>query len=84
MPIVFLKAYFCEKVDGEHTVRFICGPEDEHKLFEKAICDDDSVEICLAQYICSVDVDDLLYPPRPIKGEVKLKERVAHGLHRND
>lgn len=81
MPIVVLKAYYSEMIDGSHTVRFLCGSEEEHAKFVKEIDADERVEICLSQYICAVDVDDLLYPPQPVKGEGKLKARVAHGLH---
>ena len=84
MPIVTLKAYFSELTDGSHTVRFLCGPEAEHTKLEKEIVADERVVICLSQYICDVDVDDLLYPPRPVKGEDKLKAHVAHGLHEDD
>ena len=81
MPIVILKAYYSEMTDGSHTVRFLCGSEEEHSKFVKKINSDERVEICLSQYVCAVDVDDLLYPPHPVKGEDKLKVRVAHGLH---
>lgn len=81
MPICILKAYFCESFEGERTVRFVCGPEEDHERMEKAIVSEDDVEICLAQFICAVDVNELLYPPQPIKGEEKLKERLARGLH---
>lgn len=84
MPIVVLKAYYSELIDGSHTVRFLCGSEKEHARLVKEICGDDHVEICLSQYICSVDGDNLLYPPCPVKGEDKLKARVAHGLHEDD
>lgn len=84
MPNVILKAYFSELTDGEHTVRFVCGSEEEHERFEKDVRANDSVEICLSQYICTVGVDDLLCPPQPVKGEEKLKERVNRGLHDDD
>ena len=80
MPVVVLKAYFCEKVDGEHTVRFLVGTLEEHELFEKQIFDDSDVVIALSQYICCVDVDDVLFPPRPLKGEKELKKRVESGI----
>ena len=81
MPICILKAYYSEMIDGSHTVRFLCGPEEDHDKLETEIIDNDRVKICLSQYICSVDVDDLLYPPQPVKGEDKLKAAVCHGLH---
>lgn len=84
MPIAILKAYFSEMIDGSHTVRFLCGPEEDHAKLEKEIIADDRVKICLSQYVCSADVDDLLCPPRPVKGEDKLKAAVAHGLHEDD
>lgn len=84
MPIVILKAYYSEMVDGSHTVRFLCGPEEEHSKLVKEINADERVEICLSQYVCAVGVDDLLCPPRPVKGEDKLKARVAHGLYEDD
>lgn len=82
MPVVVLKAYFCEKVDGEHTVRFLVGTLEEHELFEKQIADDSDVAIALSQYICCVDVDDALCPPRPFKGVKELKERVERGMRK--
>lgn len=84
MPIVVLKAYFSELIDGSHTVRFLCGSEEEHAKLEKEINVDERVLICLSQYVCNVDLDDLLYPPHPVKGVDKLKARVAHGLHEDD
>ena len=84
MPIAILKAYYSEMTDGSHTVRFLCGSAEEHVKFVTAINADKHVKICLAQYICAVDVDDLLYPPQPVKGEDKLKAAVAHGLHEDD
>ena len=81
MPIAILKAYYSEMTDGSHTVRFLCGPEEDHAKLEKEINADKRVKICLSQYVCAVDVDDLLYPPQPVKGEDKLKAAVAHGLH---
>lgn len=84
MPIVILKAYYSELVDGSHTVRFFCGSEEDHAKFEKEIDVDESVVICLSQYICAVDVDDLIFPPQPVKGETKLKTAIAHGLHEDD
>lgn len=84
MPICILKAYYSEMIDGSHTVRFLCGSEEEHAKLVKEISADDRVEICLSQYICAVDVDDLLYPPYPVKGADKLKAQVAHGLHEDD
>lgn len=84
MPIVILKAYFSELIDGSHTVRFLCGSEEEHAKLVKEINADERVLICLSQYITSVDGDNLLSPPRPVKGEDKLKARVAHGLHEDD
>lgn len=81
---ITLRAYYCELVDGSHTVRFLCGSEKDHVEAEKNINADENVEICLSQYICAVDVDNLLYPPSPVKGEGKLKARVAHGLHEDD
>lgn len=84
MPIVFLKAYYSEMIDGSHNVRFLCGSEEEHAKLVKEIEADERVEICISQYISSVDVDDLLYPPQPVKGEAKLKAAVAHCLHEDD
>lgn len=84
MPIAILKAYYSEMTDGSHTVRFFCGPEEEHAKLVKEINADERVKICLSQYICATDVDDLLYPPRPVKGEEKLKAAVAHSLHEDD
>lgn len=83
MP-TFLKAYFSELIDGSHTVRFLCGSEEDHAKLEKEIDADERVLICLSQYVCNVDLDELLYPPRPVKGEDKLKARVSHGLHEDD
>lgn len=84
MPIVTLKAYYSETIDGSHNVRFLCGSEEEHAKLVKSINADKRVEICLSQYICAVDIDDLLYPPQPVKGEAKLKAAIAHGLHEDD
>ena len=84
MPICILKAYFSEMIDGSHTVRFLCAPEEEHAKFVKEINADERVEICLSQYVCVVDVDDLLYPPHPVKGEGKLKAHIANILHEDD
>ena len=84
MPICILKAYFFEMIDGSHNVRFFCGSEEGHAKFVAEIDADESVEICLSQYICAVDVDDLIVPPQPVKGEGKLKAAVAHGLHEDD
>ena len=81
MPIAILKAYYSEMTDGSYIVRFLCGSEEEHVKFVNQINADERVKICLSQYICAVDVDDLLYPPQPVKGEDKLKAAVAHGLH---
>lgn len=83
MPIT-LRAYYCELVDGSHTVRFLCGSAKDHLKLENEIVVDENVEICLSQYICAVDVDNLINPPYPVKGEDKLKARVAHGLHEDD
>lgn len=84
MPTVSLKAYFSEMIDGSHTVRFLCGSEEAHSKLVKKINADKRVKICLSQYVCSADVDDLLYPPQPVKGENHLKAAVAHGLHEDD
>lgn len=84
MPIAILKAYYSEMTDGSHTVRFLCGSEEEHSKFVKEINADERVKICLSQYVCSADVDALLYPPQPVKGENELKAAVAHGLHEDD
>lgn len=84
MPIVILKAYYSELIDGSHTVRFLCGSEAEHVKLEKQIVADERVVICLSQYICSVDGESLLCPPYPVKGEDKLKAAVSHGLHEDD
>lgn len=84
MPICILKAYYSEMTDGSHTVRFLCGSEDEHAKLVKEINADKRVEICLSQYVCAVDLDNLLCPPHPVKGEDKLKVRVAHCLHEDD
>lgn len=84
MPIFTLKAYYSELIDGSHTVRFFCGPEEEHAKLVKEINVDERVLICLSQFVCNVDVDSLLCPPYPVKGEDKLKARVAHGLHEDD
>lgn len=84
MPIAILKAYYSEMTDGSHTVRFLCGSEEEHSKLVKEINADERVKICLSQYVCSADVDDLLYPPQPVKGESELKAAVAHGLHEDD
>lgn len=81
MSYVFLKAYYSELTDGSHTVRFLCGTEEDHAEIVKKINADERVKICLSQYICSADVDDLLYPPRPVKGEDHLKAAIARGLH---
>ena len=84
MSIAILKAYFSEMTDGSHTVRFLCGSEEDHAKLMKKINSDERVKICLSQYVCSADVDDLLYPPQPVKGEDKLRAAVAHGLHEDD
>lgn len=84
MPIVILKAYYSELIDGSHTVRFLCGTEEEHVRLVKEINADERVEICLSQYISSFDGEGLLRPPYPVKGEGKLKAAVAHGLHEDD
>ena len=84
MPIVILKAYYSEMTDGSHTVRFLWGSEEEHAKLVKEVNADDRVEICLSQYVCAVDVDDLLYAPQPVKGVDKLKAAIAHGLHEDD
>ena len=84
MPIVILKAYYSELTDGSHTVRFLCGTEEEHARLVKEINADERVVICLSQYIGSVDGECLLCPPHPVKGEDKLKAKVAHGVHEDD
>lgn len=84
MPIAILKAYYSEMTDGSHTVRFLCGSEEEHSKLVKEINADERVVICLSQYVCAADVDSLLYPPQPVKGEDKLRAAVAHGLHEDD
>ena len=84
MPICILKAYYSEMNDGSHTVRFLCGTEEEHAKLVKEINADECVNICLSQYICAVDIDDLLYPPQPVKGEDKLRAAVAQCLHEDD
>ncbi len=84
MPNVFLKAYYSEMTDGSHTVRFLCGTDEEHARAVKAINADDNVVICFSQYVCSVDVDNLLYKPCLVKGEDKLKALGAHGLYEDD
>lgn len=84
MPIFTLKAYYSELIDGSHTVRFLCGSEEDHAKLEEEINVDERVLICLSQYISSVDGESLLRPPYPVKGEDKLKARVTHGLYEDD
>ena len=84
MPIVILKAYYSEMIDGSHTVRFFCGTEEEHAKIVKEINANERVVICLSQYVSSVDAESLLRPTYPVKGEDKLKGAVARGLHEDD
>ena len=84
MPSFTLKAYYSEMTDGSHTVRFFCGPEEEHAKLVEEINADERVVICVSQYVCAADVDSLLYPPQLVKGEDKLRAAVAHGLHEDD